>query len=173
MFSFSARKKSVDFQRYVRRLIDLTIPNRAGATNVERYENRHNRVIPALLCPWEGNTPIVSRAVVAITKDLADRGVGLILTEPFDATEVVVGFYDREATAEQPWFFLGVTRTSVPIGGGFWLLGIELTEFMNESWHSQLEPLYPLAEKLCPPSSSELRDGLAVLESLVNQAFES
>src|SRR3990172_8483421 len=126
MFSFSARKTRVDLQRYVRRLIDLTIPNRPGSTNVERYENRHNRVIPALLCPWEGNAPIVSRAVTAITKDLADRGVGLILADPFDATEVVVGFYHREATASQPWFFRGVRRTSVPVGGGFWLFGIEL-----------------------------------------------
>ena len=36
MFLFTARKKSVDFQRYVRRLIDLTGPTRACSTGIER-----------------------------------------------------------------------------------------------------------------------------------------
>ena len=110
---------------------------------------------------------------MAISKDLSDRGVGLILAEPFDAAEVVLGFCHQETSANQPWFFLGVRRTSVPIGGGFWVCGIELTEFMDESYHRQLEPLYPLAEMLRPPSSSESRDGVATLESLVNQALDS
>jgi hypothetical protein len=51
MFLFSARKKSADFQRYMRRLIDLTSPNRASSTGTERFVTRNNRVIPALVCP--------------------------------------------------------------------------------------------------------------------------
>ena len=68
---------------------------------MDRFENRHNRIIPALLCPWEQNTPIVSKAVVAITKDFSDRGVGLILSNTFDAQNVVVGFCHQEATAKE------------------------------------------------------------------------
>jgi hypothetical protein len=49
MFSFSARKKTVDFQRYIRRLIELTRPNRGGSASMDRFENRHNRIIPALV----------------------------------------------------------------------------------------------------------------------------
>lgn len=172
MFSFSTRKKSVDFQRYIRRLIDLTTPNRAGPANMARYENRNNRIIPALLCPWEKSGPIVSKAVTVITKDFADRGVGLILSHPFSAENVVVGFCHQEATAKEPLFFLGKRQSIIPIGGGFWLLGIELTEFMNENWRDDLEPLFPMAQKLLPLSCSRPEDSFAAVESLVNQAIE-
>jgi hypothetical protein len=171
MFSFSTRKKSVDFQRYIRRLIDRTSPNRGGSASMERYENRHNRIIPALLCPWDQNTPIVSKAVVAITKDFSDRGIGLILSNTFDAEYVVVGFCHEEATAKEPLFFLGVKRTSSPIGGGFWLFGVELAEFMNETWRAELEPLFPMAKKLLQPSCPIFEDQVAV-ESPINQAIE-
>jgi hypothetical protein len=152
MFSFSARKKSADSQRHIRRLVNLTIPNRAGPNCVDRCENRHNRSIPILLCPWEQNKPILSQAILAVSKDFGDRGVGIILRRGFDAEVAVVGFCHQEATGNEPWFFLGVRRTNVPIGGGFWLLGIELTEFLDEIWHVELEPLFPIARMLLPPS---------------------
>jgi hypothetical protein len=153
MFSFSAHKRGVDLKRQIRRLIDLTSPNRANSKNVQRCEDRYNRAIPAPLCPWQQSAPIVSMAVVAITKDIADRGVGLILSGVFNANEVVVGFCDHEVTGSNPWFFLGTMRTSVAVGGGFWSIGIELTDFMNDNWANQLEPLFPLARKLVSPSS--------------------
>lgn len=155
MALFTFRKKSVDFQRYVRRLIDLTSPNRACSTGTERFVTRNNRVIPTLVCPWENSTPTISGAVVAVTKDLGDQGIGLVVNHPLNFTDVVVGFCHEEATAGEPWFFLGVRRTSLPIGGGFWLVGIELTEFMNENWSAQLEPLVPMARMLLPPSVEE------------------
>jgi hypothetical protein len=170
MFFFSARKKNVDFQRYIRRLIDLTSPNRGGSGCMERYENRHNRIIPALLCPWEQNTPIVSKAVVVLTKDFADRGIGLVVSGAFDAEKVVVGFCHPAATANEPLFFLGARRTSDPIGGGYWLFGVELIEFMNETWRAELEPLVSMAEKLLPPSSSGSNGPVAAVESLANQS---
>jgi hypothetical protein len=171
MFSFSARKKNVDFQRYIRRLIDRTSPNRAGSGCMERYENRHNRIIPALLCPWEHKAPIVSKAVVVLTKDFADRGIGLVLSDAFDAKDVVVGFCHPEATAKEPLFFLGAKRTSDPIGGGFWLFGVELIEFMNETWRVELEPLFPMAVNLLPPSCPGSKDPVAAVESLADQAI--
>jgi hypothetical protein len=152
---FTSRKKSVDFQRYVRRLIDLTSPIRACSTGTERFVTRNNRVIPTLVCPWENNTPTISKVVLAVTKDLGDQGVGIISNHPLDLKDVVVGFCHEEATASEPWFFLGVRRTSIPIGGGFWLSGIELTEFMNENWSTELEPLVPMARTLLPPSVEE------------------
>lgn len=171
MFSFSSRKKNVDFQRYIRRLIDLTSPNRGSSASMERCENRNNRTIPVLLCPWEQRTPLVSKAVVAITKDFTDRGVGLILSHPFDAKNVVIGICHEEATAKEPLFFLGARRTSNPIGGGFWLFGVELTEFMNETWRTELEPLFPMAKKLLQPSCPIFEDSIAAVESPINQAI--
>ncbi len=173
MFSFTARKKAVTAERHIRRMIDLTIPNDAGVAITDRYENRFNRSIPVLLCPWERNEPVVSEAVTVVTKDIGDRGVGLILTQPYDATEVVLGFCLPEAAASEPSFFLGTKRSNVAIGGGFWLLGVQVTEFMNETWHTELAPLFPMARKLLPPSGLHHGDPTAAVEALVGQAIES
>jgi hypothetical protein len=151
MFSFTARKKTVDFQRYIRRLINRTMPN-ADFANTQRQENRHNRIIPALLCALQGSTPMLAQSSVAITKDISDQGVGLIMSAPFAATDVVVGFLDQESATNETWFFRGQAQRNVAIGGGFWLLGIRLTELMNEDWRDQLAPLIPLAENLRAPT---------------------
>jgi hypothetical protein len=152
LFSFKERKKTVDFQRYIRRIIDLTIPNKTDSGNLPRYENRYNRSVPVLLCPWKDDEPLLSETIVAITKDIADRGIGIILTQPFAAETMVLGFCLDEVTALEPWFFLGVRRHNIAIGGDFWLLGIELTEFISETCREQLEPLIPLVQKLYPPA---------------------
>lgn len=154
MFSFTARQKTVEFQRYLRRMIDLTTPNKGTSADKARFENRHNRTIPVLMCPWENRTPIVSKTIVVVTKDIADQGVGVILNDFFAVKDVVVGFCLQDGTATKPWFFLGATQYNVAIGGGFWSVGVALTEFMNEKWHVELAPLFPMAQKLLPPQDS-------------------
>jgi hypothetical protein len=150
MSLFSFRKKNTDFQRYMRRLIDLTGPIRACSTGTERLVTRTNRAVPTLICPWENDWPIVSQAIVAITKDLGDQGVAIVVDHSLDFQNVLLAFCHQEATAGEPWFFLGIQRSSVPLGGGFWMSGIELTEFINETWKAQIEPLVPLAKMLMP-----------------------
>lgn len=153
LFSFSARNKSIDSQRYIRRLIDLTIPNNDRKRSTNRFENRYNRPIPALLCPWKDGEPIVSEALFVVTKDIADRGIGFILNQPCAATDVVIGFALQGIEHDElPCFFLCKRRSNVAIGGGFWLQGVEVEEFVNLSYHDELKPLIPLARKLLPPS---------------------
>jgi hypothetical protein len=150
MFSFATRKKVVDMQPFVRRICDLTAPNNATAAGLPRSENRYNRVIPTLLCPWEEHRPIIDRTVVALTRDMSDRGVGVTLTHPLQADELVVGFY-LAGVMQEPWFFRGLPSRCDAMGGGFWLLGIELVEYMNEQWRDELDPLFGRAQKLLPP----------------------
>jgi len=151
MFSFTARKKTVDVQRHIRRMIDLTIPNRGNSASTDRLGNRHNRAIPVIVCPWKNGKPVSSECIIAITKDVCDNGVGVILNEPSTVEDVVVGFLVYETTAAEPWFFRGKAEHTQAVGGGFWLLGIALTEFMNEDWQAELAPLLPFAQQLLPP----------------------
>lgn len=151
MFSFAMRKKVVDMQPYLRRICDLTAPNNAAAAGLPRTENRYNRAIPVLLCPWEDHRPVTDRSAIAVTRDLSDRGVGVILTHPLDATEMAIGFYLASDTMQEPWFFRGLVTRCEPMGGGFWLLGLELVECMNENWSDELQPLFARAQKLLPP----------------------
>ncbi len=150
MFSFANHKKIVDLYPYIRQICDLTTPNLATMF-AGRSEDRFNRTIPTLLCPWEDDRPVVDECAICLTSDLADRGVRLVLTQPFRAETVAVGYWiDAEHMCE-PWFFLGEVRRNQPIGGGFWAVGIELTEFANTVHREAFADLRASAAKLLAP----------------------
>ena len=150
MFSFTKRKKTVDLNPYIRRLCDLTTPNLA--TEIEgRSENRYNRCIPTLVSPWQNDRPLVDECAIGLTSDMADRGVSLVLNQPFRADTVVVGYWIACDAMCEPWFFIGDIRRNQAIGGGFWAVGIELAEFANSDHVESLAELKPLAAKLRSP----------------------
>ncbi len=150
MFSFAKNKKTVDIYPYVRRICDLTTPNLATVT-AGRSEDRFNRTIPTLICPWENGYPANHESSVCLTSDLADRGVCLVLNQPFRAEHVVLGYWIAGGEIRDPWFFLGQVRRNRAIGGGFWSVGVELTEFANSNHQRALAPLHEAAASLLPP----------------------
>lgn len=151
MFSFSKNKKTIELSPYIRRICDLTTPNMTSSPELLRVENRYNRAIPTLLCPWVSGRPILDSGIIGVTKDIADHGVGLILTQEFHAEEVLLGFWVSHAEMEEPWFFVGTPRRCCAVGGGFWTLGVELREFATENHAREVAPLRKIAEKLLPP----------------------
>jgi len=150
MYSFAKNKKTVDLFPYIRRICDLTTPNLATVTG-GRSEDRFNRTIPTLIYPWENGRPSEDECSVCLTSDLADRGVRLVLAQPFHAERAVLGYWIGCEQMREPWFFLGEVRRNQPIGGGFWSVGIKLTEFANEDYQQLLAPLTETASKLLPP----------------------
>ncbi len=150
MFSFTKRKKTVDVNTHMRRLCDLTTPNLTAKTE-GRCENRYNRSIPTLIGPWQDDHPSVDECIIGLTSDISDRGVSLILSQPFRADAVVVGYWITSDEICEPWFFLGNIRRNQAIGGGFWTVGIELVEFANPNYTDPLAALNPLASQLCAP----------------------
>ena len=154
MFSFSKRskrKKTDDLYPYIRRICDITTPGHT-TTMKGRSENRYNRRIPTLLSPWQDDRPLVDECSTGLTCDMADRGIGLVLNQPFCADSVVVGYWISCDEMSEPWFFIGNIRHNQAIGGGFWAVGIELTEFANPNYIETLSVLKPLAENLLSPA---------------------
>ena len=151
MFSFAKRKKTVDLNPYIRRICDLTTPNLTTVIK-GRSENRYNRSIPTLLSPWQDDRPLVDECAIGLTSNMADCGVCMVLTQPFRADAVVVGYWIPCDTMCEPWFFLGNIRRNQAIGGGFWAVGIELTEFANPNYVETLSVLKPLTAKLRLPA---------------------
>src|SRR5262245_48903113 len=92
MYSFQERVAGQSVQAKLRRLGDLTVPNSPLAADSTRGIQRYNRAIPTLLCPWQNGAADVERSTIAITRDLADEGVGLLLTHPITGPELVVGY---------------------------------------------------------------------------------
>ena len=145
MFSFDTRKRLNQVRTFVRHVVDVTSPNLPPLEGESRSENRSNRVLPALLAPWEDGGPSVDEISYALTEDLCDRGLSLVLHQPFKAVQVVVGLW-----LESPRFALGDVRQNVPLGGGFWQLGVELVDLLDPAEYPDLQSLVPLAAYLRP-----------------------
>jgi hypothetical protein len=150
VFSFQSRQKSVAVQSRIRRLLDLTIPNFSDALHSDRAEDRHNRVLPALLCAWENERPAADSFTFVVTKDIASEGVGLLLPQPFRADEVLLGFCLPDDAMEEPWFFVGRPQSLRKLGGGFWTLGVQLTEYAGSGCQGKFASLLPLINQLLP-----------------------
>ena len=145
MFSFDGRKRCVEVRGFLRQLVDLTSPNRPPLAGELRSENRSNRSLPALLAPWEDNGPVVDESTYALTKDFSERGLALVLHQPFRAVHIVVGLW-----LESPRFALGEVRQNAPLGGGFWQLGVKLTGLLDSAESPQIQCLVPLMTRLLP-----------------------
>lgn len=152
MFSFSQRKKAVELSTHMRRICDLTTPNLVSiGVSESRASKRLNRSIPTLFCPWEDGEPILDECAIVLSSDISDGGVGLILNQPIRCETVVLGYWVRRSKMPEPAYFLGLAKRLQSIGGGFWTLGVELTEFANPSYGRQLAPMHRCAECLLPP----------------------
>jgi len=129
----------------LRHLVDLSSPNLPPLEGDARAQARSNRALPALLTPWEHAQPVVDESTYALTKDVSDRGLSLVLGQPFKSFEVAVGLW-----VDSPRFVLGEVRQNVPLGGGFWQIGVELTGLLDCAQYPQIQSLMPLASRLVP-----------------------
>jgi hypothetical protein len=152
VFSFQTGRKLNEVRGLIRQIVDLTSPNLPPLGGESRAENRSTRALPALLVPWENRRPVVDESTYALTKNFSDHGLALVLQQPFRSDQVVVGLW-----LERPRFALGSVRQNAPLGGGFWQLGVELTELLDPAEFPQLEPLVPLCARLVPPVKAYAR----------------
>jgi hypothetical protein len=148
MFSFDNEKKSHVVQAKIRRILDLTVPNFADGLTDSRSDDRFNRTLPALLCAWEQDQPVPGSSMFVATRDISSEGVGVLLQQPFRAERVLLTFWLDEEVSPEPWYFLGRSQALRKIGGGFWTLGIQLTEFAGSNGRGPLAALAPLVKQL-------------------------
>jgi hypothetical protein len=74
--------------------------------------------------------------------------VGLVLTHPIRPGRVVLGFWLDDPDMDEPWYFLGDLVRCQPIGAGFWISGVDLSEFANMNHRAKLAALLPATKKL-------------------------
>jgi len=157
MFTFTRDKKLVELQGYMRRVADLTCPNLPPSSGNYRLLDRYNRSLPVLIVPYADAMMNVDEASFAVTKDMCDHGLSLISCQPHLSPEVIVGIRlsgsPSDNEPEEPFFVLGRVRQCSELGGGYWQVGIELTEVMKSGTVSSA--LARLAQKLLPSDASE------------------
>lgn len=146
MFWFNKRDKHFAVHKVIRRLINNSTPGRIPLEGDARWETRSNRTIPVLLVPYDHNEVSVDEAAYALSKNLSSQGLALVLSQPFRAEQVVVAFW----SGDEAHFVLGRVRQNVPLGGGFWQLGLEAMELLPPGDSEDLMRLVPLAARLDP-----------------------
>jgi len=144
MFAFCTRKKYLEVHKLLRRAMDATSPYSMPLMGESRVESRSNRTLPVLLVPCEGSKLVLQDHTIALTKNLSSQGVALVLPQPFRAQEVAIGFW----LDDKPQFVMGRVRQMVPLGGGYWQLGVELTERVSPEDDVDVESLLPLMARL-------------------------
>lgn len=156
MFIFQRQKKRVELMAAVRRITDLTTPNLITLSGMGRAESRYSRALPALLIPCENGAPVPEESALVITKDLSDHGMGLVLAQPFDSQQAIVGLWLVTQPLEtiepdpDPILFSARVRNCIEIGGGYWQLGLELEEVITSG--RLAASLRPYATRLLPES---------------------
>ena len=97
--------------------------------------------------------PCLDEATFVLTKDISLGGIGIIANKKIRSGELLVCLWPDENVSESPCFFLGKVRRNSRIGGGFWILGIELMEFANQEHQNVLDVMRPIAEGLLTPTA--------------------
>lgn len=147
MVIFSKRKKHNEVHAFIRRVTDNTCPTLSPLDGEARWEGRWNRTIPVLLAPFEDEDVVVDDTAHALTKNLSSQGAALVLHQPFRTELVVVGFLIDDSQG----FVLGEVKQNVPIGGGFWQLGIEFRKMIVPGDYPGLKQLDSALGRLNPP----------------------
>jgi hypothetical protein len=154
MLSLFQRNRVAEVAPHIRRICDLTIPNKP-TPNCHRSEERYNRSLPVIVCPWRDGWPVTNELTVAMTKDLSEQGIGLIRDAPMTTEEVVIGFWLEVDDAAEPSYFRATTQSNQRLGGGYWLVGVALEEYMNRDHREQLKALDICAAYLRPSFDQE------------------
>jgi hypothetical protein len=121
------RNKTRAVQSFILKVVNNNCPELAALTEGSRLESRVNLTVAVLVVPVEAGRPLVQKAFTAVTKEFSTTGLALVLDEPWALDEVLVGFrWQRELT-----FIRATAKHLNPIGGGFFQLGLQMTEVVG------------------------------------------
>jgi len=152
MFTFITRKRSVaSMHLHVRRLMDVTFQGSVADVEAQRSSARYVRCFPVLVAPWVDDEPAADDAVFGIANNISPQGFGLIVPKAIESAQVCLGVH-TPGDESDAFFLLGDSKHVAAIGGGFWSLGVELTDFATESCPYKLGRLKKLAAGLRPES---------------------
>jgi len=154
MYSFERNKPRVELQAYVRKIADLTTPNLPFSLDHARADDRQNRVLPVLVLPRSGSDVTLDEPAFAVTKDICDNGISVVSSTRLDMEDALIVVWlavpHHDIIESEPFLFFGTVRQCTDIGGGYWQIGLEMTEVVKS--RKLVRRIEPLAERLLPES---------------------
>ena len=139
---FNQRTKKQEVWKCLRRILDRNAAEQLLLGKEDRKEKRIPFSLPVLLQPCSPDQDIWCEPIFAVTKDLSDDGVAVISRQPLDQSTVICVIW-----ADGPIFLSGDIRQCHHLGGGFWKIGMELSEIVSSL---DFPLLRSLSERLSP-----------------------
>jgi hypothetical protein len=135
--SLFSKRKDLAVHSLVLKLVNTHCPKLTAMLEGPRQDSRVNLVVVALIIPMEGGQPQVPQAFTAVTKEFSNNGVGLVLSQPIGLDWAVLGFR-LEGKME---FVRAQAKHLDPMGGGFYQIGLHLTEVVSPADYPELKTL--------------------------------
>ena len=128
-------RKDLRVQNFVLKLLNNNCPGLRAVMEGPRIDRRVNMVLVVMIIPIENNRLQIGRAFTAVTKEFSNMGVSVVLDEPHELDQVVLGF-----RFEGDMHFIRATAKHLdPMGGGFHQLGLQMVEVVSGSNYPELE----------------------------------
>ncbi len=132
-----ARNKIREVHGFVLKVVNNNCPEIKAQFEGPRLDYRVNLTVVVVVIPLEGGKPRLGRAFTAVTKEFSAEGVGVVLDEPPHLDHVVLGF-----RWEGEMVYLRAEAKHVnPLGGGFYQVGLHMTEVLKEGDYPELRGL--------------------------------
>ncbi|MFN3192206.1 MAG: hypothetical protein ACE361_16965 [Aureliella sp.] len=161
MFGLFSKKTVVDAAPIIRRIIDVTTPNKPFADDT-RSDRRFNRTLPVVVSQLKGNKPDPSTAIMALTHDLCDRGLSIVAMEELSDEKYFVSIWPNHETYDEPVTMQCILRNCHPVAHGFWAAGFAVEEVLNIDRRDDIDKITQVASRaLRLPESAGVEKELA------------
>jgi hypothetical protein len=132
-----SRTKALAVQNFILKIINNNCSELKAYFEGPRRDNRVNLCLVVLVAPLEHEKILIDETFYAVTKEFSVNGVGIILDKQRALDKVILGF----SSEGDMTYFRAKAKHLSPMGGGFYHLGLEMTELVPNSHYPQLEAL--------------------------------
>jgi hypothetical protein len=132
-----AKRREMAVQRFLLKFVNNNCSELEALIEGPRLERRVNLTTVVMVIPFERKKPQVGRVFFAITKELATSGVAVVVEQPMEVEEVVLGFRWESGMI----FVRGKKKHLNPMGGGFYQLGLHVVEVLQPADYPELASL--------------------------------
>jgi hypothetical protein len=135
LFTQNGKKRAI--QGFVLKIVNNQCPELKALMEGPRADRRVNLTMVVLVIPVEQKKLRVGQAFAAVTKEFSATGLSIVLSEPKSLEEVVLVFrWESEST-----YIKAHVKHLNPMGGGFYQLGVQMTEILDNSDYRELQLL--------------------------------
>jgi hypothetical protein len=128
MFRFDSRRNEKRAQALLTRIANHHCSQIACLYEGTREEPRVPLTMAVYVVPCKDGRPQVDLAFACATKEIATRGVALVVDEPVAFDEALLGMNCEQ----QMWWLHSEVRHVSPLGAGLWQVGLQICKLLDE-----------------------------------------